>query len=132
MSSSFRFKLLLRIFGLMMTLLRRSRAMALVMVLLAPGITGSAMQWLHACPAQAQAAADHQHHDSAPSQSHSQGCECIGFCHTAGAVAPAESLTILVAVVLPDHPTILPTDLAFVPAGIPSDLLPPATAPPLA
>lgn len=115
----------------MLTLLRRSRALALAMVLLAPGITGNAVQWLHACPAEAQSAADHQH-DSAPSESgHSQGCECIGACSAAGAVAPAKSLTILTAVVLPEHRAVLPAYRAYVPAGIPSDLLPPATAPPL-
>lgn len=127
---SFRFSVPSPIFSLMLTLLRRSRAMALAMVLLAPGITGSAVQWLHACPAEAEAAADHQHHDSGSSQT-GHGCECIGSCNTAGAVAPAKSLTIIAAEVLPHHRVILPTDYAFVPAGIPSDLLPPATAPPL-
>jgi hypothetical protein len=119
----------------MLTLLRRSRSMALAMVLLAPGITGSAVQWLHACPAEAQAAAaaDHQHHDPAPSNTdHSQGCDCIGSsCNTAGAIAPAKSSTILAAVVLRGRAVILPADLSFVPASTPSDLLPPATAPPL-
>jgi membrane protein YqaA with SNARE-associated domain len=65
-SGSFRFGIPPPIFFLMMSLLRRSRAMALAMVLLAPGITGSAVQWLHACPAQAAVVADHQHHDQAP------------------------------------------------------------------
>ena len=119
----------------MLTLFRRSRAMTLAMVLLAPGISGTAVQWLHACPAEAraEAAADHQHHDPAPSQpGHSQGCDCIGSCNTAGAIVPAKSLTIVVAEVLPDCRVILPADLGFAPAGIPSDLLPPATAPPLA
>ncbi len=117
----------------MLSLLRRSRAMVLAMVFLAPGITGSVVQWLHACPAQAQSVADHQHHDSAPSDpGHSQGCECIGACSAAGAVAPAKSLTIIAAVVQPDGRVILPSDLDFEPAGVPSDLLPPATAPPLA
>lgn len=117
----------------MLTLLRRSRAMALALVLLAPGISGTAMQWLHACPAQAEAAAtaDHQHHDSTPSQTgHSQGCECIGSCNPAGAVAPSSAL-VFSAVDLPEHRTVLPIDLSFVPGGTPSDLLPPATAPPL-
>lgn len=115
----------------MLTLLRRSRVMALVMMLLAPGITGSAVQWLHVCPA-AQETADHQHHDSAPSDSgHSDACECIGACSAAGAVAPAKSLTILTAVILPHHRPMLPADFSFIPAGIPSDFLPPATAPPL-
>jgi hypothetical protein len=107
--------------------------MALALVLLAPGITGTAVQWLHACPAEARSVAEHQHHDSAPSESgHSQGCECIGACNAAGPVSPAQSLTILVAVVLPEYRALSPTDPTFVPAGLPSDLLPPATAPPLA
>jgi hypothetical protein len=116
----------------MLNLLRRSRALALSMVLLAPGITGTAAQWLHACPAQAQAARDHQHHESDTSPpGHSQACECIGTCLTAGVVAPARSLTTLVAVVLPHRGAIAPVGPTFVPAGVPSDLLPPATAPPL-
>jgi hypothetical protein len=90
------------------------------------------VQWVHSCPADAQASADHQHHDSGSSQSHSQACDCIGSCNTAGVVTPARALTSLVAVVLPAHQPGLPTDPAFVPAGLPSDLLPPATAPPLA
>ena len=105
--------------------------MALALLLLAPGISGTAVQWLHACPAQAAAAADHQHHDSSPSETgHSQGCHCIGSCNTAGVIAPVKSLIIVLAVVLPDQHVILPTDVAFVPADTPSDLLPPATAPP--
>ena len=120
-------------FQAMLSLLRRSRAMALSMVLLAPGITGSAVQWLHACPAEAQAAADHQHHGSDSSQSgHSQGCECIGSCNTAGSIASVTLPTVTAAIVEPDRQVILPTDLSFIPAGVPSDLLPPATAPPLA
>ncbi len=130
--TSFRSSLPFRMLFVMFTLLHRSRAMALAMVLLAPGITGSAVQWLHACPAEAQSAADHQHGDSTPAGSgHSRGCECIGSCNTAGAAAPAKSLTILATVVLPDHRAILPADPTFVPAGVPSDLLSPATAPPL-
>jgi hypothetical protein len=117
----------------MLTLLRRSRAMALAMVLLAPGVTGSAVQWLHACPAEARSAAEHQHHDSAPAESgHSQGCECIGACNAAEPVSPAGSLTILVAAVPQDRGAIPPAGPTFVPAGRPSHLLPPATAPPLA
>ena len=116
----------------MLSLLRRSRAMVFSMVLLAPGITGSAVQWLHSCPAQAQAAGDHQHHEPDSSQpDHSQGCECIGACNTAGVVTPASPLTTIAAVALPDRRVVLPAALTFVPAGIPSDFLPPATAPPL-
>jgi hypothetical protein len=118
----------------MLTLVRRSRAMALAMVLLAPGITGSAVQWLHACPAGAEAeASDHQNHDPAPAQSgHSQGCECIDSCNTIGAGSPVRAVTIGAAVILPVQRATLPIDPDFVPVGLPSDLLPPSTAPPLA
>lgn len=116
----------------MLTLMRRSRAMALAMVLLAPGITGSAVQWLHACPAGAEAA-DHQSHDPAPAQpGHSQGCDCIDSCNTVGAGSLVRAVTIVAAVVLPVQRATLPIDPDFVPVGLPSDLLPPSTAPPLA
>lgn len=111
---------------------RRSRAMALAMVLLAPGITGTGVQWLHACPAEAEVSADHQHHGSPPSQpaGHSNGCECIGSCITAALVA-RPAATILVVLEPPQSRLVSFTDNGFVPAGIPSHLLPPATAPPL-
>jgi hypothetical protein len=116
----------------MMTLLRRSRAMALAMLLLAPGVSGSVVQWLHACPVQAAAVADHQHHGQAPADAgHSQSCQCIGSCNTAGAPSPAKSITIAAVVTQPDHHVVPPSGVSFVPVGTPSDLLPPATAPPL-
>jgi len=115
----------------MLALLRRSRVMATALLLLAPGVSGSAVQWLHACPVKAAAVADHRHHDQAPAdagQSHS--CQCIGSCNTAGAPSPAKSITIAVAVIQPDHHLVPPSGVSFVPVGTPSDLLPPATAPP--
>ncbi len=117
----------------MLSLLRHSRAVAMAMVLLAPGISGSAVQWMHACPAEAQAVPDHQHHGSESSQpSHQQGCDCIDSCNTATAVAPAKSVTSLAVLSEPGRPLVLPAGLSFVSAGTPfSDLLPPATAPPL-
>jgi hypothetical protein len=117
----------------MMALLRRSRALALALLLLAPGVSGSAVQWLHACPVQAAAVADDQHHGQAPADAgHSQGCQCIGSCNPAGAASPAKSITVAVAVIQPDHHLAPPSGVSFVPVGTPSDLLPPATAPPLA
>ena len=115
----------------MMAVLRRSRVLALALLFLAPGIMGSAVQWLHACPAQVAAVAEHQHHDQAPADAgHSQGCHCIGSCNPAGAASPAKSITVTVAIIQPDHRVVLPSGLSFVPVGAPSDLLPPATAPP--
>jgi hypothetical protein len=107
--------------------------MALALVLLAPGVTGSAARWLHPCPAQAAAAADHQHHGQAPADTgHSQSCQCIGPCNTAATASPAKPITVAAGVIQPDHHVILPSGISFVALGTPSDLLPPATAPPLA
>jgi hypothetical protein len=116
----------------MLTWLRRSRAMALVMVLLAPGIAGTGVQWLHSCPADAQASADHQHHNSPPSDpaGHSNGCECIGSCLTAALVARPGAA--ILAVLEPPQPRVPSfSGHGFVPVRSPTHLLPPATAPPL-
>jgi len=116
----------------MTALLRRSRAMALALLLLAPGVSGSAVQWLHACPVKAAAVADHQHHDQTPADAdHSQSCQCIGSCNTAGTASHAQPITVASAVIQPDLYVAPPADVSFVPAGTPSHFLPPATAPPL-
>jgi hypothetical protein len=117
----------------MMALLPRSRALALVLLLLAPGISGSAVQWLHACPAQAAAVTDHQHHGQAPADAERphQTCHCIGTCNPAGTASPSKSITVAVAVIQPYHHVVPPTGISFIPLGTPADLLPPATAPPL-
>ena len=114
----------------MMVHLRRSRAMALALLLLAPGVSGSVVQMVHACPVQA-AVSDHQHHDQAPADTgHSQTCQCIGSCNTAGTASVAQAVTVATADIQPDNHVAPPTDASFVPVGTPSDLLPPATAPP--
>jgi len=116
----------------MISLIRRSRAMALALLLLAPGISGSAVQWLHACPVKGAVVADHEHHGQAPADAgHSQNCQCIGACNTATTASPAASVTVAVAVVEPARRVLPPSGVSFVPLGTPSDLLPPATAPPL-
>lgn len=116
----------------MMALLRRSRVLAFALIFLAPGLSGSAVQWLHACPAQAAAAGHHRNHGQAPADAgHSQSCHCIGTCHTVGAASPAAAVTVAAAAVRPDYPVVQPSGISFIPVGTPSDLLPPATAPPL-
>ena len=117
----------------MLSWLRHSRAMALAMVLLAPGISGTAVQLLHACPAEALVAdADRQHGSShSETDGHSGGCECIGFCHSACAVAMGKAPVSLAVVVQP-NPPVLPSSVGgFAPAARLFHLLPPATAPPL-
>src|SRR5688572_2624677 len=107
----------------MLEIFRRSRAMALVMVLLAPGIAGAGVQWLHACPAAAEVSADQPHHGSPAPQpaDHANGCECIGSCITAALVArPAATI---LAVVEPPQPLLVSfTDNHFVASGSPTHL----------
>jgi hypothetical protein len=106
--------------------------MALAMLLLAPGIAGTGIQWLHACPTEAAPSAEHGHHGSTPSEpgGHTEGCECIGSCLTAALIAPPGA-TIL-AVLEPPQPRILSlSNNGFVPVRSPTHLLPQATAPPL-
>ena len=106
--------------------------MALAMTLLAPGTAGTAVQWLHSCPTEAQAAADHQHHNTSPTQTnHSQGCECIGVCNAATVTAPTQAVTVAALVAQSERRFVPPAGPCLVPVGTPSDLLPPATAPPL-
>jgi hypothetical protein len=116
----------------MLALLRRSRVLALALVLLAPGVSGSAVQWLHACPVNSpEAAADHQHHGSNPSDSgQAPTCECIGACNAAGMLSAPEPVTVAAEAGQPNSQLTPPSGVSFVPVGTPSDLLPPATAPP--
>ena len=101
------------------------------MALLAPGVAGTAVQWLHSCPTETQSSNDHQDHGSSPQPNHSQGCECIGTCNTATVTAPTLSVTVAALVAQPERRVVPPSGPNFVPLGTPFDLLPPATAPPL-
>jgi hypothetical protein len=113
----------------MLTMLRQSR-LALVLLLLAPGVSGSAVQWAHACPADsAQAASNHQHHGTGSEQT--PACECIGHCNAAGVVLLPAAAVARAAIIRPQGYRAPPSGESFVPVGTPSDLLPPATAPPL-
>jgi hypothetical protein len=105
--------------------------MALALLLLAPGVSGSAVQWLHVCPVKAAAVADHQHHGQAPADAgHSENCQCIGSCNTGATASPTKSITVAAAVIQPARHLVPPSGSSFIPVGTPSDLLPPATAPP--
>lgn len=116
----------------MLALLRRSRLLALALILIAPGVSGGLVQWRHACPVDTPWAMDHQAHGSAPSNSQQpQQCQCIGSCHTVSVVEAPKSPTLVTAVLTPDHHVIQPSGTSLVPIGTPSNLLPPATAPPL-
>jgi hypothetical protein len=116
----------------MLALMRQSRFLALALVLLAPGIAGSAVQWLHACPVEAPSAVtQHQHDDSSSSDAGHATCQCIGACNSAGIASLTRPVTVRVADIQPERRVTLPSGSSLVPLGTPSDLLPPATAPPL-
>ena len=116
----------------MLAVLRQSHILALMLVLLAPGVSGSAVQWLHACPVSSpQGASEHQHGSDDSGSGHAPSCQCIGACQTAGMLSPAKPVVVVAAPSQPNHRVILPSNVSFVPTGTASDLLPPATAPPL-
>jgi hypothetical protein len=115
----------------MLALLRRSRFLALALILAAPGVAGTAVQWLHSCPAQASAASEHHDQSQAPAHGHGQTCHCIGTCHMAGVLpAPGGTARITIGFVESNRGIVTPFGESFEPAGTPSYLLPPATAPP--
>jgi hypothetical protein len=115
----------------MLALLRRSRLLALALILAAPGVAGTAVQWLHSCPAQASAASEHHGQSQAPAHGHGQTCHCIGSCHMAGVLpAPGSTARITISFAESNRRIVDLFGISFEPAGAPTHLLPPATAPP--
>jgi hypothetical protein len=114
--------------------LRRSRIVALLLLLLTPGLGGWVVQAAHPCPAAAavgHAAHGQAHHDAPADGEHGGHCRCIGSCHAAQAVQAADAPTFDVVPVA-YHPTPhRPDGALLLPAGRPPQLLPPATAPPV-
>jgi hypothetical protein len=114
----------------MLTALRAQRIVALVLLLLAPGVSGSAIQWLHSCPAESDAA-EHQHHEGSTSHSGEAPCDCIGSCTPAGLVAVPLAGGVRVGFDRTEVQLSRPPAASFTPSSTRSHLLPPATAPPL-
>jgi len=115
--------------------LRRSRILALLLLLLTPGLGGWVVQAAHPCPAAAGAVGHAAHgpgqHDAPADGEHDEHCRCIGSCHTAQAARAADAPTFGVA---PATYQLAPQRAAgarLLPAGRPLQLLPPATAPPV-
>ena len=116
----------------MLALLRRSRVLALVLLLVAPGVSGTALQWLHACPVNTPAAGDHHSDPQSPAHSsHGETCQCIGSCHVSALLVVGKPARLSVSYAEGRRPDATPPGTSFVPAGAPPYLLPPATAPPL-
>jgi len=115
----------------MVARVQRGRLIALLLLLLTPGLGGWAVQALHPCPA---AAAGHHHgsgHGDGPSlPGHESQCHCIGSCHATPAVEPASAPTVAAPIptyCLTQH---RPAESHFFATGRLPELHPPATAPP--
>lgn len=104
----------------MIRLLRRSRLLALSLLLVTPALGGAWLQALHACPVDAPWAAG----DEGAHAGHHGTQESAGGCHCVGTCAGVATAALAVASILP--PVAEPA-----PAARPSYRLPPATAPPL-
>jgi hypothetical protein len=119
--------------------IRRSRLVALLLLLLTPGLGGWAVQVLHPCPADmpsatATSGTGHEggHHQGAPGQSgHSAECRCIGSCQAALVVGTRDAPT--VEAPIPVFQLVLPRPATtrVLAEGRTPELHPPATAPPI-
>ena len=118
----------------MIRFLRHSRLLAIILLLATPALGGAWLQAAHPCPvdspwlaAQTGSHGAHGEHGSEPGA----GCHCVGSCAGAAVavLAPATALSTAAA----PAPTARPHIAwgAPAPAPLPSDRLPPATAPPL-
>ena len=123
----------------MIRFLRRSRLLALLLLLATPGLGGAWLQAAHPCPVdhpwlagehQEQGGAHHgTGHGTAPD---GPVCHCVGACHAAGAALLSTAVRITALVALGDRPTSTPAPDLDPPVQLASDRQPPATAPPLA
>lgn len=122
----------------MLATLRRFRLLAYLALLASPGVAGGAVQLLHPCPvASAEVGpahhaagdmAEHGHTPQAPPSRHEQ-CHCIGACCPAATVAAPALASGIAARVAPLPAARFLTHDAG-PGRLPSEFLPPATAPP--
>jgi hypothetical protein len=111
----------------MVAILRRSRLLALALVLVAPGVAGTWVQWLHPCPIEGFSSRGH-HHEAGSTRAPGKTCHCIGSCHSVAPPALTGTPTLIVKLAEPVRTTISPG--ASQPVSTASHLLPPATAPP--
>jgi hypothetical protein len=115
---------------------RRWRLVALLLLVITPGVAGTVLDGAHPCPENAPwaagAATGHGEHGSGDhgAPSHSAECHCLGACIGAVATVPFAPVlpTTTYDVEVARNARAAPADL---PASPPSDRLPPSTAPPL-
>lgn len=118
----------------MIRFLRRSRLLALALLLAAPALGGAWLQALHPCPVDAPWAAGHgsDHGGQHGGDQEGGGCQCVSACTgvATAALAAASELPPAAERVRPARPAFPPA--AVTPAPRSSHRLPPSTAPPLA
>ena len=117
----------------MLRFLRRSRLLALALLLATPALGGAWLQAAHPCPVDTPwLSTGHDGHGGHQDQPASSTCHCVSSCQAA-AVAALVAAPVLPLAAEP-APAVPPrfTPAAPRPAVRPSDRLPPATAPPLA
>jgi hypothetical protein len=125
----------------MLRVLRRCRALALTLLLAAPGLGGTWLSLAHPCPVDMPwlAGAEHDGHGAQAPHGHgdagdssSGSCSCVGACQGGAAAliqSQAHAATTLAATGWDNSPTAAETDA---PVESRSHRHPPATAPPLA
>jgi hypothetical protein len=115
----------------MIRLLRRSRVLALALLLATPALGGAWLQAFHPCPVDTPSLEQHGHGHEHGSTSKAESCHCVGSCSAASiAVLPTGAAEFAAA---PSGVSPRPRFVrrADAPRLQPSELLPPATAPPL-
>lgn len=117
----------------MLRLFRRSRLLALALLLATPALGGAWLQFAHPCPVDAPWTAEHGGHGAEHGGADaSSGCHCVGTCAPGilaalGADDPSPAAAVSIP---PAGSPLVPA--AQAPSLRPADRLPPATAPPLA
>lgn len=127
----------------MLRFLRRSRLVAVLLLLAMPGTGGTLVQAAHPCADKApwtvaaDSGGDHARHAPDAGQADDAGpgthrCECVGACASAaGAAGPAATPAITFPA-FAGRPPAVPGHRHDAPRPRPHRLLPPANAPPLA
>jgi hypothetical protein len=123
----------------MLGLPRRSRWLAVALLLATPGVAGTLLQAAHPCPVEAPwlpPAADapgaHQHGDHGSEPGAPVECHCIGACHAASTWAPPSTGPVIALRETARVVLLHPVHRALAPAALPYRFLPPSTAPPVA
>ena len=123
----------------MLSALRRSRILALLLFAASPAVGGTVLPAIHPCPVDApwlarhapSGHAGHQGHGSPVGTHHNETCHCIGsWLSGAALIPPRAPVTVTQLLTLFAPPEIFPGDSSLR-LDPPAALLPPATAPPL-